>query len=131
MDDIKQQVESTTSSRVIPSMQTFEALQIIEKLSEGINPLSEEALAPSSLCLDSDIQRALQVAILALESRVKWIEKQALLPANAGKPWKTEEEISLTDSFDKGDSVDMLAERHQRTKGSITARLIKTGRISA
>lgn len=111
-------------------MHTFEASRIIEKLGEGINPLSDEPLTPKSLCLNDDIQRALQVAIPALQARIRWIERQSQLPANASKPWKTEEEENLNTGFDNGDSVDTLAERHQRTKGSITSRLVKMGKIS-
>ena len=132
MDDKKTAVELPAQPEaVVAPMHTFEAFRIIEKLSEGINPLSDEPLAPNSLCLNDDIQRALQAAIPALQARIRWIERQAQLPDNAGKPWKTEEEESLNTGFDNGDSVDILAERHQRTKGSITSRLIKMGKISA
>lgn len=54
-------------------MHTFEALRIIEKLSTGINPLSDEPLAPKSLCLNQDIQKALQVTVPALQARMRWI----------------------------------------------------------
>ena len=132
MDNIKTAVESPDQPEaLVAPMHTFEAFRIIEKLSKGINPLSDEPLTPKSLCLNDDIQRALQVAISALQARIKWIERQAKLPANAGKPWEIEEEESLNTGFDNGDSVDTLAERHQRTKGCITSRLIKIGKISA
>lgn len=132
MDNIKTAVESPDQPEaLVAPMHTFEALRIIEKLGGGINPLSDEPLTPKSLCLNDDIQRALQVAILALQARIRWIERQSQLPANAGKPWKTEEEESLNTGFDNGDSVATLAERHQRTKGSITSRLVKMGKISA
>ena len=132
MDNIKTAVESPAKPEaLVAPMHTFEAFRIIEKLSKGINPLSDEPLTPKSLCLNDDIQRALQVAISALQARIKWIERQAKLPANAGKPWEIEEEESLNTGFDNGDSVDTLAERHQRTKGCITSRLIKMGKISA
>ncbi len=132
MDDKKTPIDSPAQSEAAaPTMHTFEALRIIEKLSAGINPLSDEPLAPKSLCLNEDIQKALQVTVPALQARMRWIERQAQLPANAGKPWKTEEEESLNTGFDEGDSVDILAERHQRTKGSITSRLVKMGKISA
>ena len=132
MDNIKTAVESPDQPEaLVAPMHTFEAFRIIEKLSKGINPLSDEPSTPKSLCLNDDIQRALQVAISALQARIKWIERQAKLPANAGKPWGIEEEESLNTGFDNGDSVDTLAERHQRTKGCITSRLIKMGKISA
>lgn len=131
MDDINNDTELATSSDVTHPMQTFEALRIIKQLTEGTNPLSEEALPADHFCLDSDIHRALQASIPALESRLKWIQRQAQLPANAGKPWLSEEEESLTTGFDNGDDIDTLANRHQRTIGSITSRLIKIGKISA
>lgn len=130
MDDLKDNTPSAAEPVAAQPMQTFEAFRIIEQLSEGMNPLSEEALSADHLCLDNDIQRALQTSIVALEARLKWIQRQAKLPANAGKPWLSEEEASLTLGFDNGDDIDTLAERHQRTKGSITSRLIKIGKIS-
>ena len=64
MDNIKTAVESPDQPEaLVAPMHTFEAFRIIEKLSEGINPLSDEPLTPKSLCLNDDIQRALQVAI--------------------------------------------------------------------
>lgn len=109
MDNIKTAVESPDQPEaLVAPMHTFEAFRIIEKLSKGINPLSDEPLTPKSLCLNDDIQRALQVAISALQARIKWIERQAKLPANAGKPWEIEEEESLNTGFDNGDSVDTL-----------------------
>lgn len=131
MDDKRIKTDLSNSSDSEPTLRSSEALNIIEKLSEGINPLSDEPLAPNSTCLDEDIQQALQIAIPALQARIRWIERQAQLPDNAGKPWKTEEDDRLSSGFESGDSVDILADRHQRTKGSITSRLIKQGKISA
>lgn len=131
MDEVNSSTELVTPSEETHPMQTFEALRIIQQLTEGTNPLSEEALPTDHFCLNSDIHRALQASIPALESRLKWIQRQAQLPANAGKPWLSEEEDSLTVGFDNGDDIDTLANRHQRTIGSITSRLIKIGKISA
>lgn len=69
------------------TMNNQEALNIIQTLINGINPLSDEPLDDNSLCLYSDIQRALQTAIVALESRIQADISKSKLPANAGKPW--------------------------------------------
>jgi hypothetical protein len=51
------------------------------------------------------------------------------LPANAGKPWDEAQEQQLAAAFKAGATVAELAERHQRTTGSITSRLVLLGLI--
>lgn len=111
-------------------MNNQEAITIIQTLIDGINPLSDEPLADNHLCLESDIQRALQTAIPALENKIKSDARRANLPANAGLPWNDEEDQQLADAFDNGDSIATLVEQHQRTKGSINSRLLKLRKIS-
>jgi hypothetical protein len=111
------------------TMANQEAIDIIEKLINGINPLSDEPLSSHSLCLNSDIQRAFQAAIPALESRIKANIRRSNLPANAGNPWHSAEDQQLVEAFDSGASIATIIESHQRSKGSITARLAKFGKI--
>jgi hypothetical protein len=106
-----------------------EAINIIQALIDGINPLSDEPLPSNSLCLNDDIQRALQAAIPALESKVKADIRKSNLPINAGNPWSSDEDHQLIEAFDNGDSINTLVELHQRTKGAITSRLGKLGKI--
>lgn len=75
------------SIETLVAMNNQEAMTIIQMLIDSINPLSDAPLSEDSLCLNSDIQRALQVTIPALESRIRYDERQAKLPANAGNPW--------------------------------------------
>lgn len=112
------------------TMKDQEAINIIQTIVNGINPLSDEPLAAKHLCLESDIQRALQTAIPALENQIKAEARRAKLPANAGTPWTNEEDQQLADAFDNGDSVALLIEKHQRTRGSINSRLLKLGKIT-
>ncbi|WP_201554890.1 hypothetical protein [Psychrobacter sp. 72-O-c] len=123
--DPNSSVETPTSKL----MNNQEAINIIQALVDGINPLSDEPLSSSSLCLNSDIQRALQATIPALESKIRADVRKSNLPINAGKPWNSEEDQQLIDAFDNGDSIVTLVEYHQRTKGSITSRLGKLGKI--
>ena len=110
-------------------MNNQEAINIIQALIEGINPLSDEPLSGSSLCLNSDIQRAFQATIPALEGKIRADIRKSNLPTNAGNPWSSDEDQQLVEAFDKGDSITTLVEHHQRTKGSITSRLGKLGKI--
>lgn len=122
-------INSTINSAINVTMNNQEALNIIQTLSDGLNPLSDEPLAENSLCLNSDIQRALQTAIPALESRIRSDLRRSKLPANAGKPWNDEEDQQLLAAFDEGSSIAALVEAHQRTKGSISSRLLKFGKM--
>ena len=79
--------QANDSTDALALMKTEEAMTIIQALTKDINPLSDEPLPDNSLCLNSDIQRALQATIPALESRIRYDECQAKLPANAGNPW--------------------------------------------
>ena len=126
----KAENSDTIEASALAPMKTEEAMTIIQALIDGINPLSDEPLPDNSLCLNSDIQRALQATIPALESRIRYDARKANLPANAGNPWTDAEDQQLADGFDTGSSIAALVEQHQRTKGSITSRLIKLGKIT-
>ena len=51
--------------------------------------------------------------------------------ANAGRPWSTTDDDALLTAFDAGTSIGALAAGLGRTRNSITARLVKLGRIEA
>ncbi len=122
--------DDSTEAPTPAPMNNQEAMNIIQALVNGINPLSDEPLPDNSLCLNSDIQRALQATIPALESRMRYDERKSKLPANAGLPWTDEEDQQLIAAFDEGNSIATLVDQHQRTKGSITSRLLKFGKIT-
>ncbi|HVF64357.1 MAG TPA: hypothetical protein VNE58_10215 [Casimicrobiaceae bacterium] len=52
-------------------------------------------------------------------------------PRNAGRAWSAEDDASLVDGHDHGKTIGALANQLERTRGSITARLVKLGRIEA
>ena len=122
--------DDSTEALTPAPMNNQEAMNIIQALIDGINPLSDEPLPDNSLCLNSDIQRALRATIPALESRMRYDERKAKLPANAGLPWTDEADQQLIAAFDEGNSIATLVDQHQRTKGSITSRLLKFGKIT-
>ncbi|MGP4787838.1 hypothetical protein ACTXGJ_01770 [Psychrobacter sp. 1Y11] len=123
-------LNTTSAPEAIP-MKDYEAITIIQKLIDGIHPLSDEPLSDKHLCLDSDIHRALQTAIPALRNQIKTDERRAKLPANAGTPWSDDEDQRLAEAFDNGDAISVLMTQHGRTRGSINSRLLKLGKITA
>ncbi len=50
-------------------------------------------------------------------------------PVGAGRSWTLEADAALELAFDAGESIPALADRFERTRGAITARLVKLGRI--
>jgi hypothetical protein len=51
--------------------------------------------------------------------------------SNAGRPWSADEEAQLAAAFDRGCTLEVLAQVHQRSRFAIEARLAKLGKIPA
>ena len=50
-------------------------------------------------------------------------------PRNAGRPWSNEDDDTLASGFDAGQTIGALATTLERTRGAISARLVKLGKI--
>lgn len=110
-------------------MDNQEALDIIQALSEGVNPFSGEALALESICLNEAVNKALNAAVGALENQIKTDERRTNRPARAGEPWSSEEEQIISSAYEAGNAITVIAEQQQRTIGSIRSRLERLGKI--
>ncbi len=110
-------------------MEKLKALEIIQLLADGTNPFTGEEFPPESPYQHPQIIRALFAAVDVLKKHPKHIQRQKDLPENAGKPWPTEEDKLLEETFDSGKTIAELAEIHRRTRGAIKARLIRLGKI--
>jgi hypothetical protein len=75
--------------------------------------------------------RALNRAVLALEFQEAREHARNSLPANAGKPWSNTEDAQICEELRRGVNFQEIARTHGRTLGSIVARLIRLGKISA
>ena len=106
-----------------------EYLEIIKLLSNGINPLTGEKFDDEHICQNKKITRALLVSLKSLENEIEKIERRKNLPENAGNSWTSEEDVKLIIEFDKGCSIQELSYVFERTKGSITSRLKKHGKL--
>lgn len=111
-------------------MDTDTSLEIIHALTKGIDPHTGEEYADDGPLQHPTTREALLMAAWALERARKAQDRQRGLPANAGKPWTEEEDQRLLIAFNSGKTIKHLAEEHERTEGSINARLVKHGKIS-
>jgi hypothetical protein len=120
----------TVKCREAKVMELSEAHKIIQLLSEGIAPETGEVLEDESTFNKPQVIRALAVAVNALERVHKVESRKGTLPDNAGKAWATEEDNELVKAFEKGESINELAVKHSRTRGAISARLVRLGKLS-
>lgn len=112
-------------------MKTTDTMQIIQALANGSDPVTGEVFADTSPYNHPKIIRALFQTLKALEQLDEREQRQKSLPGKAGQPWLDQEDGELIKGFDAGTPINQLAERHDRSKAAIEARLIKLGKISA
>ena len=112
-------------------MEIQEALGIVRKLADGIHPETGEVLQNDSIYQHPQSVRALHRAIGALEFQDERERARKFLPPNAGKPWSNQEDTLICDELRRGLSFEQIAKSHNRTTGSIIARLVRLGKISA
>ena len=110
-------------------MTRTEAREVLDLLAAGVDPATGEVLPAHSPINHPRVIRALFVAAAALELAEGQTHPERESPANAGTPWREEEDHQLGASFDQGSPVAHLAKSHQRTVGAITSRLIRIGRL--
>ena len=110
-------------------MKTTQAQQIIEGLARGLDTTTGEVLPDSSPLSQPQVIRALFMAARALEQVRANAPRKADPPGNAGKPWSDEEDQRLMAAFDGGTPIAELAKSHERSRGAITSRLMRFGRL--
>lgn len=110
------------------SMETQLALKIMRALASGVHPHSGGALPPNSLYRQPEIIKALNRALGALTQAE---EKERQRPANSGRYWSREEDAKICEEVRNGLDFRLIAKAHQRSVGSIVARLVKLGKIHA
>jgi hypothetical protein len=110
-------------------MTEIQALNIVTALANGVDPETGEVYPPESPYQRSHIVRALFAATRALERASEAEQRKQRLPANTGKPWSGEDDVRLGEAYDAGRTVEDLAREHNRTRGSIQARLMKLGKL--
>ncbi|ALM52543.1 hypothetical protein [Halomonas huangheensis] len=113
-------------------MDSDKALQIINTLASGVDPITGEIHPDGGTLQHPDIIRALYMASMAIQAQMDAGKpgKTASRPGRAGEAWTTEEDRQLAQGFDEGLNMSELGRQHQRSRGAIQARLVKLGRIT-
>ncbi len=111
-------------------MELNDALTIMRNLSEGIDPETNQPLPKDSIYQRPAIIRALCTAVDVMGHLERKRERKLHLPSNTGKPWTREEEVEICHEFGRAGNVFSIAKHHERTVGSIAARLVKLGKMS-
>jgi hypothetical protein len=108
-------------------VETQEALKIMRALANGVNPQTRAALEADSFCRHTDTVKALNRALGAL---VQLEQRERSRPLNAGRTWTRAEDAQVCDEVKSGTDFHEIAKTHDRTVGSIVARLVKLGKIT-
>jgi hypothetical protein len=109
-------------------MELHTARQILDTLAQGIHPLTGEAMAEDSPYNAPPVIRALFAISQALE--VKPGKAARGQPANAGKPWRPEDDEELEAGFTAGVDFKQLASDLGRTPFGVESRLVKLGKLA-
>ena len=105
-------------------------ISLLEKLAEGIDPFTGEVLPSEHLLQQPQVVRALFHAMHAIERQGKKSQRNPSLPANAGIAWSKSEDEMLVQEFDAETPIPEIAKKHGRTKGAISSRLMRLGKIT-
>jgi hypothetical protein len=110
-------------------MEIQEALKIMRALGDGISPETGEMLTADLVYQYAPVVRAFHRAVGALEYLEERERARRTVPANAGKSWSRAEDEQVCEELRKGIDFHQFAKTHNRTIGSIVARLVKLGKI--
>ena len=111
-------------------MDIQEALDIVRKLSDGLDPDSGSSCRSDSILHNPRVIIALHRATGALEAQAERELERQNQPRNAHRYWSKAEDQQLCQELRQGDDLRQIAKRHNRTVPSIAARLIKIGEVA-
>lgn len=104
-------------------MKREDVLQRLRAWTALVDPANGEALPLAHALRHGEVQTTLAAALALLETHVP------ARPRNAGRAWSSDDDAKLAEWFDRGTGIARLAEELERTRGSITARLVKLGKV--
>jgi hypothetical protein len=111
-------------------MERSQVITVLESLASGVDPTT--GVVSHEVFAAPNVIRALFVAAdLLKRTPAPATATQKQQPPAAGARWTSDEDAVLAREFDQGTSIAEIASRHSRTRGAITSRLVKLGRIDA
>ncbi len=115
-------------------MKTEVTMTILERLIEGVHPITGELLPEDHVCREGDVIDALRHALACVAreedapEEAKYIRKNGKL--NAGRPWTREDDEELLALMRQGLTAEEIAPMTQRRKRGVQNRMqfLDTGR---
>jgi len=106
---------------------------------DGIDPDTGAMLPPDHPGQRADALRVIFATLALLEGQptaypplpTERAGAASSSPRNAGRSWSATDDDALVQAFDAGSTISSIAEGLGRTRGAITARLVKLGKIEA
>lgn len=114
-----------------PKNQFEKARVVLESLVQGLHPESGVELPKDEIVNNIEVNRAMSMAIVALDQTTARLTRRAMLPDKVGKGWTDEEKQQLKDEFSRGEPLPLIATKHGRTVRAIEARLAQLGLLTA
>jgi len=117
-------------------MKRFEAIDIIKKLLDGVNPVTGQVLGRNHVCCEPEVMRALHSAVMAMEAGAaredapsdidaRWYRRNGSL--NAGRPWTEKDSRQLAELFRQGMDIDEICVLLQRRRRGVEHQLDMLG----
>lgn len=107
-------------------MKTEVTLTILERLIEGVHPITGEVFPADHVCLEADVNAALRHAMAAVAQlddapeEAKYIRKNGKL--NAGRPWTPEDDLELMSLMQQDVDLEEICRRTQRRRRGVMNR---------
>ena len=99
-----------------------------ERDREAVVNKSMATLPQSAVCQNAPVVRAFHRAVGALEYLQEHERSRKTPPANTGKSWSQAEDQQVCEELRRGVDFYQIAKTHNRSIGSIVARLVKLGK---
>jgi hypothetical protein len=115
----------------MPQNEQSESIRLLKLLAEGQHPGTGQRIAETDVIKTAKVQQKLFELIglmIAVDGDVAPPE-YTTPPAKAGSSWSQEEDKRLRVEYQRGDSIEVIAQTHGRSHGAIQSRLIKFGLI--
>ena len=126
-----------------------EVRRVLRFLLLGVDPETNEPLTEASFDATADVREALTLGIEEMKgspwvrrwhggkragSQLSWQARSAAGPSGisaaaqrTGMGWSLQEDMQIAQEYAEGQNVTMMATNHQRSRGSVLARLVHLG----
>ena len=103
---------------------------VLQALVHGLHPVTGIELPREDIVNDIEVNRAMSMAVMALDQMAARLARRELLPKKVGKGWTHEEDQQFKDEFSRGESLRLVAGKHCRTIRAIESRLERLGLLA-